>query len=114
MVRIPNPFRRKPWIETVSKEELQRELVRVESHMQVLSREIQRLEEEKKKLFREGIGKSTIEKMLLAEKIRDLDAEVKVKLREYNRLLKHRRALANLIRLKEWEGRLKERGVWGS
>jgi hypothetical protein len=80
--------------------------------MQVLSREIQRLEEEKKKLFRQGIGKSTIEKMLLAEKIKDLDMEVKVKMKEYSRLMKQRRALSNLIRLKEWEGRLKERGVW--
>ena len=107
-----NPFRRRPWIESVSKEELQRELIRIESHMQVLMKEIQRLEEEKRRLFRQGIGKSTIEKMLLAEKIRDLDMEVKVKLRENNRLMKQRRALSNLIRLKEWEGRLKERGVW--
>ncbi len=107
-----NPFRRKPWIETVSREELERELMKIESQAQVLMKEIQRLEEEKKKLFRQGIGKSTIEKMLLAEKIRDIDMEVKVKLREYNRLMKQRRAIANLIRLKQWEGRLKERGIW--
>ena len=107
-----NPFRRRSWIETVSKEELEREKVRVESQAQVLMREIQRLEEEKRKLFRQGVGKSTIEKLLLAERIKDVDAEIKVKLREYNRLIKQRRALANLIRLKEMEDRLREKGIW--
>ena len=107
-----NPFKRRSWIETVSKEELEREKVRVESQAQVLMREIQRLEEEKKKLFRQGVGKSTIEKLLLAERIKDIDAEIKVKLREYNRLIKQRRALANLIRLKEMEGKLREKGIW--
>jgi len=107
-----NPFKRKPWIESVSKEELERELVKIESQAQVLMKEIQRLEEEKKKLFRQGIGKSTIEKMLLAEKIKDIDMEVKVKLKEYNRLMKQRRAISNLIRLKQWEDRLKEKGIW--
>ncbi len=49
---------------------------------------------------------------MLAEKIKDLDAEIKMKLREYNRLMKQRRALSNLIRLKKWEDKLKEKGVW--
>ncbi len=102
----------KSWIEKVSVEELERERVNLDNQIMMLSREITRLENEKKKLFQEGIGKSVTEKMLLAEKIKDLDFEIKARLREYNRLMKQRRALSNLIRLKKWEKRLKERGIW--
>ncbi|MEB3845052.1 MAG: hypothetical protein LRS48_05155 [Desulfurococcales archaeon] len=102
----------KSWLETVRPEELEKELLRVDNQIEALGREIQRLEAKKKELFQEGIGKSNIEKMLLAEKIKDLDAEVKMKLKEYNRLMKQRRALSNLLRLKKWEDRLKEKGVW--
>jgi len=107
-----NPFRRRSWIESVSREDLEREMLVVENRAQLVAREIQRLEEEKKRLFRQGIGKSTVEKMLLAEKIKDIDMEVKVKMREYSRLMRQRRALSNLARLKEWESRLRERGIW--
>jgi len=113
---IGNSIRRRlggrSWLETVRPEELEKELLRVDNQIEALGREIQRLEAKKKELFQEGIGKSNIEKMLLAEKIKDLDAEVKMKLKEYNRLMKQRRALSNLLRLKKWEDRLKEKGVW--
>ena len=102
----------KPWIEVVSVEELQRELMQLDNQITLLTKEIERLEKQKKELFQKGVGKSDIEKILLAEKIKDLDAEVKMKLKEYNRLMKQRRALSNLIRLKKWENRLKEKGIW--
>ncbi len=102
----------KSWIETVKVEDLERELMQVDNQIMLLSKEIERLEKQKKELFRQGIGKSDIEKLLLAEKIKDLDAEIKMKLREYNRLMKQRRALSNLIRLKKWEDKLKEKGIW--
>ena len=102
----------RPWIESVSVEELQRELMQLDNQITLLTKEIERLEKQKKDLFQKGVGKSDIEKILLAEKIKDLDAEVKMKLKEYNRLMKQRRALSNLIRLKKWENRLKEKGIW--
>jgi len=102
----------KSWIEKVRLDELERERINLDNQILMLSREITRLEEEKKKLFQKGVGKSITEKMLLAEKIKDLDLEIKAKLRDYNRLMKQRRALSNLIRLKKWEKRLKERGIW--
>ena len=104
--------KQKNWIETVKIEELEKERMRIDNQIQVLSREIQRLERQKKELFRQGIGKSEVEKMLLAEKIKDLDSEIKMKIKEYNSLMKQRRALSNLIRLKKWEARLKEKGIW--
>ena len=102
----------KSWIETVKVEDLERELMHIDNQIMLLSKEIERLEKQKKELFRQGIGKSDIEKLLLAEKIKDLDAEIKMKLREYNRLMKQRRALSNLIGLKKWEDKLKEKGIW--
>ena len=102
----------KSWIEKVRLDELERERINLDNQILMLSKEITRLEEEKKKLFQKGVGKSITEKMLLAEKIKDLDLEIKAKLRDYNRLMKQRRALSNLIRLKKWEKRLKERGIW--
>lgn len=105
-------FKRKDWLETVKPEELEKERLRIDNQIQLLSREIQRLEKAKKDLFKQGIGKSEVEKLLLAEKIKDIDAEVKMKLKEYNSLMKQRRALSNLIRLKKWEARLKEKGIW--
>ncbi len=102
----------KPWIETITVEELERELMQLDNQIMMLSREIEKLEKQKKDLFQKGVGKSDVEKILLAEKIKDIDMEVKMKLREYNRMMKQRRALSNLIRLKKWEARLKEKGIW--
>jgi len=104
--------RGKDWLEKVKPEELEKERLRIDNQIQLISREIQRLEKAKKELFKQGIGKSEVEKMLLAEKIKDIDAEVKMKLKEYNSLMKQRRALSNLLRLKKWEARLKEKGIW--
>ncbi|OYT53049.1 MAG: hypothetical protein B6U76_09030 [Desulfurococcales archaeon ex4484_217_2] len=103
---------RKPWIEKVKVENLEKEKLKVDNHILLISKEIEKLEREKKELFRQGIGKSDIEKLLLAEKIKELDAEVRMKIREYRRLMKQRRALSNLIRLKKWEKQLKEKGIW--
>lgn len=103
---------KKPWIETVKVNELQKELMHIDNQILLISKEIERLEKEKRELFHKGIGKSDVEKLLLAEKIKDLDAEIKMKLKEYNRLMKQRRALSNLIRLKKWEDKLKEKGIW--
>ena len=103
---------RKPWIEKVKVEDLEKEKLKVDNHILLISKEIEKLEKEKKELFRQGIGKSDIEKLLLAEKIKELDAEVRMKIREYRRLMKQRRALSNLIRLKKWEKQLKEKGIW--
>ena len=100
------------WIEKVGVEELEREKMHIDNQIAVITREVRRLEDEKKKLFREGVGKSDIEKLIIAEKIKDLDSEVKMKLIEYSKLMKQRRALSNLIRLKKWEEKLKEEGVW--
>jgi len=105
-------FKKKAWIETIKVDELEKEMLRIENHITLISKEIERLEKQKKELFRKGIGKSDIEKLLIAEKIKDVDAEIKMKLKEYNRLMKQRRALSNLLRLKKWESRLKERGIW--
>ncbi|MEB3846702.1 MAG: hypothetical protein GSR74_01850, partial [Desulfurococcales archaeon] len=110
--RFKKALGRKDWIDKVKVEELERELVRLDNQIRLLIKEIQRLEKKKKELFQEGIGKSDVEKLLLAEKIKDVDTEVKMKLREYNKLMKQRRALSNLIRLKKWEARLKEKGIW--
>lgn len=102
----------RPWIETITVEELEKELMQLDNQIMLLSKEIERLEKQKKELFQKGVGKSDVEKILLAEKIKDLDMEVKMKLKEYNRMMKQRRALSNLIRLKKWENRLKEKGIW--
>ena len=110
--RFRKAFGRKDWIEKVKIEELERELLRLDNQISLLGKEIEKLEKKKKDLFQQGIGKSDVEKLLLAEKIKDIDAEVKIKLREYNRMMKQRRALSNLIRLKKWEARLKEKGIW--
>ncbi len=105
-------FGRKPWIEKVKIDDLEKERLQIDNQILLLTKEIKKLENQKKRLFREGIGKSDIEKLLIAEKIKDIDADIKMKVREYNKLMKQRRALSNLIRLKQWESRLKERGIW--
>ena len=110
--RFKKALKGKDWIEKVKTEELERELLHLDNQISLLSKEIQKLEKKKKELFQQGVGKSDVEKLLLAEKIKDVDAEIKMKLREYNKMMKQRRALSNMIRLKKWEARLKETGIW--
>jgi len=107
-----NSLRGRDWLETVEREELEKERLKVENQILLLSREIEKLEKEKKELFKQGIGKSEIEKMLIAEKIKDKDSDIRARIKDYNRLMKQRRVLSNLIRLKEWEQKLKEKGIW--
>jgi len=102
----------KNWIEKTKVEDLEKERLRIDNQIQLISREIEKLEKEKKELFKNGVGKTEIEKMLLAEKIKDRDSEIKMKIRDYNKLMNLRRSLGNLIMLKNWEYKLKEKGIW--
>ena len=110
--RFKKALKGKDWIEKVRTEELEKELLHLDNQISLKSKEIERLEKKKKELFQQGIGKSDVEKLLIAEKIKDIDAEVKMRLNEYNKMMKQRRALSNMIRLKKWEARLKETGIW--
>jgi len=102
----------KDWIEKTSLEELEKEKIRVETRAGMVAREIERLEAEKRRLFEYGKGKPESEKLMLAEKIKDLETEIAAKQEEYQRLLRQRQALSNLARLKKWEDKLKKKGIW--
>ncbi|MEB3852129.1 MAG: hypothetical protein LRS49_06095 [Desulfurococcales archaeon] len=102
----------KDWIERVSIEELEKEMIKVETRANMVAREIERLQAERERLFEYGKGKPEAEKLMLAEKIKDIDAEIAAKQEEYQRLLRQRQALSNLARLKRWEAQLKQKGIW--
>ena len=102
----------KDWIEKTSIEELQKERIRVETRANKILREIEMLEADKERLYDYGKGKTEAEQLMLAEKIKDIEAEIAAKQEEFQRLLRQRQALANLIRLKKWEAQLKKKGVW--
>ncbi|MCE4624386.1 MAG: hypothetical protein F7C35_00790 [Desulfurococcales archaeon] len=100
------------WIDKVSIEELEKERIRVETRANMVLRQIQRLEAEKERLYEYGKNVPEGEKVMIAEKIKNIEDEIASKQREYGDLLRQRQALINLIRLKRWEAQLKKKGIW--
>ncbi len=104
-------FRKNP-IEKLSLRELQEEEIRLRNRLERTKKEINRIEKKKKQLFQEGIGADVLKKKMLAQEIKSLDMEQKLRLRDFTTAQKQYTFVKNLIVVKKYEKELRKIGLW--
>ncbi|QDA31601.1 chromosome assembly protein [Thermococcus indicus] len=109
---IRNMFGRKNTIEKLSLRELQAEEIRLRNRLERLKKDINQIEKKKKQLFQEGIGADKLKKKMLAQEIKSLDMEQKLKLKDFTTAQKQYTLIKNLIIVKKYEKELRKTGVW--
>ncbi len=104
-------FRKNP-IEKLSLRELQEEEIRLRNRLERTKKEIERIEKKRKQLFQEGIGADVLKKKMLAQEIKSLDMEQKLRLRDFTTAQKQYTFVKNLIVVKKYEKELRKIGLW--
>jgi len=109
---IRDVFGRRSTVEKLSLRELQEEEIRLRNRLERLKKDINAIEKKKKELFQQGIGADKLKKKMLAQEIKSLDMEEKLKLKEFTTAQKQYTLIKNLIVVKRYERELREAGVW--
>ncbi|EHP83913.1 hypothetical protein [Methanotorris formicicus] len=99
-------------IEKLSIRDLEGEKIRLKSKLDRLKKEINQIEKKKKQLFQEGIGADKLKKKILAQEIRALEMEMKLKFKNFTTLQKQYTFVNNLLIIKKYEKELKNIGIW--
>ena len=107
-------FQRKKTIDQIEPDELRRERIKLEQTETRATREIEQLEKQKEDFFRKGVeGGSQRQKLQIARKIKELDAQVKSKDKQLALISKNLRVLNGFAQLKENQKLLEDLGVSG-
>ena len=99
-------------IEKLSTRDLEGEKIRLKSKLDRLKKEINQIEKKKKQLFQEGIGADKLKKKILAQEIKALEMEMKLKFKNFTTLQKQYTFVNNLLIIKKYEKELKNIGIW--
>lgn len=110
-MKILNRFRKNP-IEKLSLRELQEEEIRLRNRLERTKKEINNIERKKKQLFQEGVGADVLKKKMLAQEIKSLDLEEKLKLKDFTTAQRQYTFVKNLIVVKKYEKELRKIGIW--
>jgi len=108
---ILDKIRKNP-IEKMSINEIMGEEIRLKNQIERIRRDINGIEKEKKKKFQEGVGADLIKKKMLAQEIKQLDMEEKLKMRNFTTLHKQYTFITNLLTIKKYEKQLRNTPVW--
>ncbi len=104
-------FRKNP-VDKIKVRELQGEEIRLKNQIERARKEINKLEKEKKVRFQEGVGADLLKKKMLAQEIKQLDMEVKLKTQKFMAMHKQFMFISNLIVIKQFEKELKNTPFW--
>jgi len=99
-------------IEKMSINEIMGEEIRLKNQIERIRKDINRIEKEKKKKFQEGIGADLIKKKMLAQEIKQLDMEGKLKMKNFTTLHKQYTFITNLHIIKKYEKQLRNTPIW--
>ncbi|HIH72609.1 MAG: hypothetical protein PWP49_1237 [Thermococcaceae archaeon] len=110
-MKILDRFRKNP-VEKLSLRELQEEEIRLRNRLERMKKEINNIERKKKQLFQEGVGADVLKKKMLAQEIKSLDLEEKLKLRDFTTAQRQYTLVKNLIIVKKYEKELRKIGIW--
>jgi len=110
-VGVLDIFKKNP-LEKLSLRELQEEELRLRNRLERLKKDVNEIERKKKQLFQEGVGADLLKKKMLAQEMKSLDLEQKLKMRDFSTAQKQHMFIRNLIIVKKYERELKVHGVW--
>ncbi|WP_054839730.1 hypothetical protein [Thermococcus sp. JCM 11816] len=113
MDKVGGMLGKKNTLEKLSLRELQAEQIRLKNRLDRLKKELNQIEKKKKQLFQEGgIGADKLKKKMLAQEIKSLDLEQKLKLKDFTMAQKQYTLVTNMIIIKKYEKELRKTGIW--
>ena len=104
-------FQKNP-LEKLSIRDLEGERIRLKSKLDRIKKEIKSLDRQKRQLFKEGIGADTLTKKMLAQDIKSIEMEMRLKYRSFQTYQKQFNFVNNLLIVKKYEKELKNIGLW--
>jgi hypothetical protein len=99
-------------VERLSVRELQEEELRLQNHIELARKDIQKIEKQKKDLFKQGVGADLIKKKMLAQQLKHLDMQAQLKIKQFMTMHKQYMFVSNLVVVKKYEKELKQNKIW--
>lgn len=104
-------FKKNP-VDKLKTRDLQEEEIRLKNRMERLRKDINKIEKDKKQKFQDGVGSDMMKKKMLAQEIKQLDTEARLKLKNFTTINKQYMFVSNLIVVKKYEQDLKKNKIW--
>ncbi|TFH03327.1 MAG: chromosome assembly protein [Methanosarcina sp.] len=108
---LMDSFKKNP-VDKLNPRDLQEEEIRLKNRMERLRKDINKIEKDKKQKFQEGVGADMMKKKMLAQEIKQLDTEARLKLKNFTTINKQYMFVSNLIVVKKYEQDLKKNKIW--
>ncbi|AXI24707.1 chromosome assembly protein [Methanofervidicoccus sp. A16] len=99
-------------LDKLSIRDLEGERIRLKSKLDRIKKEIKSLDRQKKQLFKEGVGADTLTKKMLAQDIKSIEMEMRLKYKSFLTYQKQFNFVNNLLIVKKYEKELKNIGMW--
>ena len=109
---VKNPFKKTTGIDKLKLSELQEEELRLKSRINRIRKEVDAIEKQKMQLFNEGVGADMIKKKMIAQELKQLDMNGKLKLKNFVTLHKQYMFVSNLIIIKKYQRDLQTTPIW--
>jgi len=100
------------YLEKLSIRDLEGERIRLKSKLDRIKKEIKSLDRQKRQLFKEGVGADTLTKKMLAQDIKSIEMEMRLKYKSFQTYQKQFIFVNNLLIVKKYEKELKNIGMW--
>jgi hypothetical protein len=99
-------------VERLKIKDLQTEEMRLQNHIEIGRKEIQKLDKKKKDFFKQGVGADLIKKKMLSQEIKHLDTQSQMKIKQFMLMHKQYMFVSNLVIMKKFEKELKQTPLW--
>ncbi|UXM84180.1 chromosome assembly protein [Methanococcus aeolicus] len=109
--KIKGKIQKNP-IEKLTIRDLEGENIRLKSKLDRVKKEVKTLDKKKKQLFKEGMGADNLTKKILAQEIKSVEMEMKLKYKSFQTYQKQFNFSNNLLIVKKYEKELKNIGMW--
>jgi hypothetical protein len=99
-------------VDRLNPRELKEEEMRLQNHIELARKDIQKIEKQKKDLFKQGVGADLIKKKMIAQQLKHLDMQAQLKIKQFMTMHKQYMFVSNLVVVKEYEKELKQNKIW--
>lgn len=111
-MELKNPFKKHNSIDNLKLPELQEEELRLKSRINRIRKEVDAIEKQKMQLFNEGVGADLIKKKMIAQELKQLDMNGKLKIKNFLTLHKQFMFVSNLVIIKKYQKDLQMTPIW--
>ena len=99
-------------VDRLKLKDLQTEEMRLQNHIEIGRKDIQKLDKKKKDLFKQGVGADLIKKKMLSQEIKHCDTQSQMKIKQFMIMHKQYMFVSNLVIMKKFEKELKQTPLW--